>query len=348
VAVRHPYQNLPNHRYWRTGVSAYKAGLVEGLYQPKFQISADDKIATAGSCFAQHIARTMRAAQFKVLDVEPGPLGLAPGEYGFGLYSARYGNIYQARALLELAKEAFGQTSPTGWVWQRGGKYFDAFRQSVEPGGYSSEAEVTGHRKQHLRRVRALFEDMDVFVFTLGLTEAWLHKREGYVVSSAPGVVADPACTDDYLFHNFTQIEVLSDLQCFLELVRQYNSSFRMILTVSPVPLVATAETDHVLTATVYSKSVLRAVAGELAAGDDCVAYFPSYELITGALARGQYFEENMRSVKPEGVAYVMQHFLEAHPPVGDGGMAVFDENEDDICDEILNDAFAAKEARRD
>jgi hypothetical protein len=121
-----------------------------------------------------------------------------------------------------------------------------------------------------------------------------------------------------------------------------------MILTVSPVPLVATAETDHVLTATVYSKSVLRAVAGELAAGDDCVAYFPSYELITGALARGQYFEENMRSVKPEGVAYVMQHFLEAHPPVGDGGMAVFDENEDDICDEILNDAFAAKEARRD
>ena len=48
------------------------------------------------------------------------------------------------------------------------------------------------------------------------------------------------------------------------DLLRDYNENMRFILTVSPVPLVATAGSEHVLAATLYSKSVLRAVAGFL------------------------------------------------------------------------------------
>ena len=87
----------------------------------------------------------------------------------------------------------------------------------------------------------------------------------------------------------------------------------RFILTVSPVPLTATASGNHVLPATTYSKSVLRAVAGHLAEHRKGVDYFPSFEIITNQAARGTFFEPNLRSVRNDGVDVVMKTFFANH-----------------------------------
>ncbi len=55
---------------------------------------------------------------------------------------------------------------------------------------------------------------------------------------------------------------------------------------------------------------MLRAVAGDAAAGDEATDYFPSYEIITGAPTRSAFFEPNMRSVAQAGVDLVMSHFF--------------------------------------
>ena len=74
------------------------------------------------------------------------------------------------------------------------------------------------------------------------------------------------------------------------------------------------------LVSTVYSKSVLRAVCGELEAQYDDVAYFPSYEIITGNHARGSYFGPDLREVTEAGVQHVMRlfmkHYATAEKPV--------------------------------
>jgi len=75
------------------------------------------------------------------------------------------------------------------------------------------------------------------------------------------------------------------------------------------VPLVATYEDEHVLNATIYSKSVLRAAAGMISKLRDHVDYFPAYEFITGNFNKGKYFKENLRDIEPNGVSYVMSHF---------------------------------------
>ncbi|WP_428660504.1 GSCFA domain-containing protein [Reyranella sp.] len=49
------------------------------------------------------------------------------------------------------------------------------------------------------------------------------------------------------------------------ERTKRRRPGVRFLLTVSPVPLKASASQNHVLAATTYSKSVLRAVAGQLA-----------------------------------------------------------------------------------
>ncbi len=74
---------------------------------------------------------------FNIMDAEPArglPVETA-ARYGYGLSSARYGNIYTARQLYQLAREAFGSFSPTNLVWRRSDRFFDAMRLSVEPNG---------------------------------------------------------------------------------------------------------------------------------------------------------------------------------------------------------------------
>jgi GSCFA family len=90
------------------------------------------------------------------------------------------------------------------------------------------------------------------------------------------------------------------------------NPAAHLILTVSPVPLGSTFAPglDHAI-ANTESKSILRAVAGELVRKDDHVHYFHSYELVMHA-SRGEVFLDDGRHVRPEYVAGIMQDFEKA------------------------------------
>jgi hypothetical protein len=311
-----PYQNLPPNRFWRTGVSETTPATVTDLYRKKFAIAPGDRIATAGSCFAQHIARYMRSKNFSVLDVEPPPPLLPDDQrekYGYGLYSARYGNIYTARQLLQLAHDAFdGQVSPAN-VWVKDGRYYDALRPNIEPNGFASAEEALANRRSHLEKVRLLLETVDIFVFTFGLTETWVGVSTGRAYPTAPGTIAGEFDPRQFEFRNFGFNEVYEDFVAFRALVLEHNPSVRFLVTVSPVPLTATASEHHVLVATTYSKSVLRAVAGALAAEFADVDYVPSYEIIAAPWSKGALYESNLRSVTPEGVATVMRMFFAEH-----------------------------------
>lgn len=314
--MRSPYTDLPARAFWRTGVSEQNPLTVSDLYRRKFEISPQDRIATAGSCFAQHIARNFTAHGYRVIDAEPPPAGLdaeAAKSFGYGIYSARYGNIYTTRQLLQLTHESFGRISRQDIVWEKDGRYYDALRPSVEPEGLESPEEVLLHRKSHLAAVRRTFAAMDLFVFTFGLTEAWVDRKDGTVFPTAPGTIAGSFDPERYEFRNFGFDEVMGDFLRFRQIVLRRRPGVKFLVTVSPVPLTATAGQEHVLAATTYSKSVLRAVAGELAHKFDDVDYFPSYEIIASPFARGFFYENNLRSVHPAGVENVMRIFFAAH-----------------------------------
>jgi hypothetical protein len=137
---------------------------------------------------------------------------------------------------------------------------------------------------------------------------------DGTVYPTAPGTLAGSFDPDLHAFRNLRHGEVLADMAAFWALLKEVNPG-ALLLTVSPVPLVATASEGHVLPATVYSKSVLRAVAGDLAADHADIAYFPSYEIITGHPSRGMFFNPDLRTVNAMGVDLVMRHFFTGRWP---------------------------------
>lgn len=310
----HPYTNQPKHAFWSHSITRVEPKNVDPIVQAPFSISKETRISTAGSCFAQHIARHLIASGFNYLITEPAPSILGPDiaeEYGYGNFTARFGNIYTSRQLVQLFDRAYNEFSPLDNAWEHtDGTYIDPYRPQLTPGGYQSIEELRLDRETHFQSVRSMFEKSDVFVFTLGLTEMWIDNRDGAAYPVCPGTSGGCFDTSKHSFVNLDYEDVVSDMRMFIERIRNVNPDIKVLLTVSPVPLVATATDQHVLAATTLSKSVLRAAADRVTRDFSDVSYFPSYEIITGNFNEGRYYEDDKRGVKSIGIEHVMGLFF--------------------------------------
>jgi hypothetical protein len=179
--TQHPYRTLPDYNFWKRSIA-----------DAKFRVSPTDRVATAGSCFAQHIARYLSNSGFNYFVTEPGhPMLARPilERFGYGVFTARYGNIYTSRQLIQLLQRAYGLFSPVDDVWLRSdGRCIDPYRPQIQPDGFASIREFHADRQQHFNAIRHAIENLDVFVFTLGLTETWLNLSDGAVYPLCPGV----------------------------------------------------------------------------------------------------------------------------------------------------------------
>lgn len=310
-----PYNHFADHQFWRRSVSSVETHEFDPVVVPRFRFTPETRVATAGSCFAQHIARALvdRGCNYLVCEAGEHLSEAERQRRNYGAFSARYGNIYTTMQLNQLFDEAYCARQPLDRAWQRpDGRWIDPFRQQVESDGFADAAAVTADRVLHLEAVRQTLEHCEVFVFTLGLTECWYALRDGSVFSAAPGVIAHHFDPQQHAFANLDVTTCHAQLSAFLGKLRVVNPAVRVLLTVSPVPLVATAEQDRsVVLATAYSKSVLRVVAEMAWREHDWIDYFPSYEIITGSQAHGRYFADDAREVNRLGVAHAMRCFFD-------------------------------------
>ncbi len=306
----HPYKYQSNLAFWSRSVSSN--------YEPSKILDTDfqllhptEKIVSAGSCFASNIVPYLQAGGYHYIKTEIDLPAVATSDdnLGYSNFSAKYGFIYTARHLLQLYERALGIFVPHEEYWLQDEFYIDPYRPGLKFPSQTIQ-EFRQITEQHLRLTREAFESADVFVFTFGLTESWESSVDGAVFPVCPGTVAGEFDASKYVFRNFSTEDIVSDMNKFMQLLRQNNPSIRFILSVSPVPLVATATHHHVLPATIYSKSVLRVAAQTLAEKSSNVDYFPAYEIITGPQAAGQYFESDFRNVTKEGIEIVMSTLL--------------------------------------
>lgn len=352
-----PYSDLPPQAFWRTGVAEPGLFGLRDLWASRWVLPSDARFSTYGSCFAQHISRALMARKMNWLNGEPAP-GRTPPQlaeaFNYGVFSARTGNIYTAAQLLTHVELAAGTRDPASIeIWPDGALCRDSLRPVIEPVGFANQPDLQLSRASMVRGFRRSIAAAEVFVFTLGLTEGWENLQTGQCYPLCPGTVAGKFDAAQHRFHNYQYPDIRAALEAAFALMWQINPALRILLTVSPVPLTATASGQHVLSATTYSKSNLRAVAGDLAGSDPRIDYFPSYEIITGAPTRAAFFEPNLRSVAAQGVEFVMGHFFgglntSAAPVHGkerndpEQAIAAQMAEEDLVCEEMTLEKFNA------
>lgn len=325
--MNNPYHNRPEHSFWKKAVFE-RQDAIEPVMAKAFTVGPDDRLVTAGSCFAQNLGRHLRdSTGASYHQAEP----LLPDD---PVFSARTGNVYTALQLLQLFEECqSGEVDPACAIERRDGRYVDIHRPYMDPQGYATAQEVIDARAIHLEAVRAMFATAGVFVFTLGLTEAWQDTATGRVLPVCPGLYSD----DDslkYHFHNYSYAEVDTAMDHFTQGFSAINPDAKILLTVSPVPLTATYTEDHVLVATMHSKSILRVVCSSQTERQANTYYFPSYEMISNPYTAGTpYAPDNLRSIMRPPINQVMAFFEQEY--LGKNPSDPGTQETEVMCDEV-------------
>ncbi|AGT10114.1 hypothetical protein JCM7686_3078 [Paracoccus aminophilus JCM 7686] len=278
-----PDAHRPSQAVYSPAATFAAQGEIAFEWRGKLALSRQDQIAVAGGSFARQLGASLRAAGLGLLDAEPAPDGApfaAAQDYGYGQFSARFGRIDSARLFAQVLDDAAtGFVSPR-YVWHQNGRYVDAFRPWIEPGGMVSVAEVLALRRHHLAAVKRLFRQADCLILTLGAGEYWLEPDTGRAFPLRPDELAGAVDPAQLLRQRPERAVVAADLALLRRQVTQLNPQLRMVLSVSP----QRADEGRA------GSAVLSAVR-DFAAAHPEIDYFPAAEIADHhRLARWQGF----------------------------------------------------------
>jgi hypothetical protein len=160
------------------------------------------------------------------------------------------------------------------------------------------------------------FARAGAFVFTIGLAEVWQDRESGGVFWR--GIPKEIFDAERHIFRLTSVDENAANLRQVVALIRRVNSAAPVVITLSPVPLLATFRDISCLTADCVSKSVLR-VAIDQVMNDRLpgVYYWPSFEIVkwVGATLSWPAYGENgsTRDVNRRLITHIIDAFVQAY-----------------------------------
>lgn len=235
-------------------------------------ITPDTKITAFGSCFAANISNWLAQRNFRVLTRDDANSNAYIVSMGEGMV-----NSFAIRQQFE-------------WAWEN--QVFET------PLWHGYKAEDFGYDENVRLTTKAIFDETDVFVLTFGLSEVWYDEPTGNVFwRSIPREVYDET---RHKFRVSTVEENRENMDAIYKLIRKHRPDAKVIMTLSPVPLIATFRDISCITANAVSKATLRVALDEVLRDhkdEGYLHYWPSYELVMDVF-RQPFMTDNRHPVK--------------------------------------------------
>ena len=148
-----------------------------------------------------------------------------------------------------------------------------------------SDRETTSNpfalEKGQTKAVRHRFLTADSVILSLGVSAAYFSRATGEFVMPSTSSDSKHLFAASSHFRMLSVSENFRKLRNIVQQLRALNSSVKIVLTVSPVPLAATFDRPSAVQADAVSKSTLRLTVEELLAeGLPDVYYWPSFEVV--------------------------------------------------------------------
>lgn len=283
-----------------------KEDVFTAAHTPKFAFSREHSFFLMGSCFARGLERILTARDFDVrstskafdsweMQYEKGnPIGVT--------------NRYNTASIRnEFVWHLGGNGIPDETLLEtRDGLYFDPH---ATPVAAPLDMEAQLERRKIWGGMCEQLSKVDIVVLTLGLVEVWYDKECNLYCNSAPDARLAAKYPDRFEVHILNYQDNLANLETVYSVLKAKNPNARMVVTVSPVPLIKTFSGEDIVTANTYSKSTLRAVAGDFVRGKGDVDYFPSYEIAMNSNVDITWAEDR-RHIKGSFSRNIMDQFL--------------------------------------
>jgi hypothetical protein len=275
---------------------------------PKFKFSTGDKFYAIGSCFARGIENGLAARNVVVESAAPEFAKLQPvnkevSGLGFLNKYNTYSILNELRWALDPSAvfpvDSIAQLNKTKWYDPHSNPTLDfvGFEETLE-------------RRALIQTVTSRIRGCRAVIVTLGLAEVWRDLKANVFVNRTPIPSIFKTEPDRYEFQLSSFAQNWWNLEMIHRVLTTYgHPDVRIIVTVSPVPLMNTFSTMDIVVANSWAKSLLRAVSQEWATAHSNVDYFPSYEIVQNS-DRREMWEDDLRHVKGQGVQPIMDLFL--------------------------------------
>lgn len=280
------------------------------LLQPSFRVSPDTRVFTIGSCFARNIEQALVELGF---DVPSARAGICIGSVHRSAAASKF-NPYAILSELTWALDPDSPfPDPDGFIPSGDGKVFDPHLHLGFVDAAFCDLEEARLRRRQTREVFAEIRTCGLIVITLGLAEVWFDKHLEQHLNGTPPRQAVAEFPERFELHVLTESDIVTALeQTHALLTRHVQPGFRVLLSVSPVPLAATFTDQDVLVANAYSKAVQRSAAEVFCRRHDDVDYIPSYEAVT--LSNPRYaMQHDLRHVTSDLVDTIMHRVIDAY-----------------------------------
>jgi hypothetical protein len=240
------------------------------------------RVTAFGSCFATHISEHLVKLGFDVAKQREKAIYVS--SMGEGLV-----NVHSIVQQFRWALEGW---APPANLWH----------------GYN--AEECGLSEDIRQKTREVFLDTEVFILTFGLSEIWYDEVTGGVFWRAV-----PMKQYDAARHKFRVCTFEETKACIAEvlsLISRHVPDAKVVMTVSPIPLIATFRPVSCMTANSVSKALIRGAIDEtlreLGPGQrESVYYFPAFEIVNECFPNR--FVDDGRHLHPMIVPAVMNLF---------------------------------------
>ena len=220
--------------------------------EPKF-ISKSTRFFTMGSCFARNLARSLHQS----------------------------GYVAQHMEISEYINTTFANRVFVDWL--SGAEIDAAIRDRIAellPPGWSKENTLQ------------IIKDSSVFILTLGVAPAFFDRATGDFVLPRPSALNSRVLAERYRYRTTSVQENVDNVLYLINFVRSISPRIKIVVTVSPVPLVASFEYESAVQADCLSKSTMRLVAHEVVHNSDVsdIVYWPSFEVFRWAGSNASNF----------------------------------------------------------
>jgi tetratricopeptide (TPR) repeat protein len=162
-----------------------------------------------------------------------------------------------------------------------------------------------------------------VFILTLGVAPAFFDRVTGDFVLPRPSALNSRVLAEKYLFRTTSVKENVDNVLYLINFIRSISPDIKIVVTVSPVPIVASFEFESAVQADCLSKSTMRLVAHEVVNNSNLenILYWPSFEVFrwAGSNASNFYAADDGAAwhVSEEKVAGTIKAFVDmfSQPP---------------------------------
>ena len=275
-------------------------------------IKRDTKLLTLGSCFANNLLKYISFFSVNSLN----------RDYiqNCSQNEIQWTNIYNPLVFLEFIKMA-REIHQNGVLSERSCNlgFFEKENKAIDL-MFTIERQVDFENAQERQQKRTLFFknfmtkvfEADVIILTFGLVECWYDTLyEGYI-NVAPNPSQLGQAIDRFEFQVLEYNQIVAAIQEIIDIIQTFGQSeVKFIMSISPVPLLATFRPQDVIISNMYSKSLLRVSIEPFVSQYSNVFYFPSYEIVSYASVEN-FWTNDLRHVTPKYIVRIVNMFSNA------------------------------------